>query len=452
MGDNDDLKFKEKYEKYKLKYLSLKGGAKVEVPQNYDWKTYRPFKKIIEKRKNTLPYLIYEPIDLFMISPGIPIIKNYIDFFHKFYSDGIEYSDFKIIFESFLSQYGITWQHNPFKLFKDDSTSIRNITSLNELVRIYIEDEKQKEKTSKISKKIEPAQLNEPSQLKESEQKEKPSKISKKIEPAQLNEPAQLKESEQLKEPAQLKKSPKLYITPSFFTKNKLKPASVNDIEKYRNFYGNETPDKFSRSYWIDDRIDKLSIPLNPNYIYFGIDGINFFVTFLCYGDNRDENIIRAINYKTEKINKKKTLFPHLIDYFDDEIKKINENGYKFFRSGFMSGKISDKHNILIEYFNSEYMPRGYGNYMLCLFINYLKNYHRSYNKDTNFNIELLTEETKNIPAYINMGFDNYRDRPHELYYKNNKSNMKIVPELFTNICHEKFGEFGDILFFENNK
>ena len=185
-----------------------------------------------------------------------------------------------------------------------------------------------------------------------------------------------------------------------------------------------------------------------PNYIYFEIYNENFVVTCLCGGLNDSQEIQKAIMHKTNHLDdilskRKHSWGDEYIENEQPEIeikKEIKNDGYKFFTNGIIRGKLHDK-VIFIDSLHSHYLPRGYGNYMLCLFINYLKNYYKKYQTNPNFNIELISTNKENTAAYRIMGF----------YDRNsNTSNMKIDAEKFSKSCEDKFGFLGPIVFFES--
>ena len=71
---------------------------------------------------------------------------------------------------------------------------------------------------------------------------------------------------------------------------------------------------------------------------------------------------------------------------------------------------------------------------MLCLFIDYLKNFCDLYNPNSVFNIDLMHTTDQNFSAYIKMGFEKcincyYKDR------KNASLTLKTDSDKFNNRC-----------------
>ena len=395
--NNNSKYYEHKYQKYKLKYLSLKGGEKIEIGDEFEWYTYSPFRKnsyFGRKPEIDVPYIISDPVDYLMISLRTPNFDDVVRFFYRGYEDLVNIQNFEIATRKFLKQYGITWRTNPLKVFVNNNANPQNTKGLYHFIREITDKTSGEEKIS------------------EEEKISGEEKIS----------------------------------NPDFFSINKLKRASIDEINKFNSFFKDKSI-LFNSDYKLSQaRIPKDLTPLYIDYMYFEIIDSRFYVYALCYGDNTNDNIKNAIIYKNKLLNDNSSKFDFKKEENDNTIRKINLPGDKFFLIGELYGVI-DGTNIFIDRFDAGHTPRGGGNHMLCLFINYLKNYNSAYTPDTNFNIELQAV-TYTDEAYRNMGFDNI-NLSNPAYFKVKQPNKKINIDKFINNCQNKFADYKEIKFFE---
>ena len=146
------MDYKQKYIKYKNKYLAFqkqieiektnnlqKGGA-VEVTDGYKWYEYRPFSDNTYFGKNPklaiTPYFtIVDPVDLIIINTNVPNLDEIINWFHRDYLF-IDKVSFGTIVSDFLRQYGILFQKYPYKVFIENPVS-NNIKHFHDFVEEY---------------------------------------------------------------------------------------------------------------------------------------------------------------------------------------------------------------------------------------------------------------------------------------------------------------------------
>lgn len=166
-------------------------------------------------------------------------------------------------------------------------------------------------------------------------------------------------------------------------------------------------------------RIDADKKPLEMNGILIKINTQNYFQVFaIRYGNYDDEQIQLGLTYLTEYNLKELDIFNNERNKISTSIKnkEIKKNEYKYIIIGSLSGEINrsagknsknenNKFEIFIDKFDAGALPRGGGNNMLCLFINYLKNFNESY-KNSIFNVELRNTNSYNFNAYKKMGFN----------------------------------------------
>jgi hypothetical protein len=200
-------------------------------------------------------------------------------------------------------------------------------------------------------------------------------------------------------------------------------------------------------------RITADKKPLEMNGIIIKFSDENYDVFAIRCGNYDDEQIQLGLTYLIEENNSKNNVKlswqteKNFIQMTEDRLKtneEIKKNEYKYLIIGSFSGEIGgkinkkiydgNKLNIFIDRFDAGSLPRGGGNNMLCLFINYLKNFNKSYDKNSIFNVELQNTTPENFKAYQKMGFVPCSD---EVYCNDKTATMKLDIDLFNTKCKD---------------
>ena len=197
----------------------------------------------------------------------------------------------------------------------------------------------------------------------------------------------------------------------------------------------------YNINHWVDKynlgnggRIDKSKTPLEINGIFFELNGDYFNFYAIYYGNYDDDGIqygLKSINDKDLNRIKRLPGLPSLKENFDERNVERKKNEPKYLILGFIKGEIK-KENIFIDSFEAGFTPRGGGNNLLCLLIDYLKNHSKLYKSDTILNIELNNRPAENFDAYKKMGFEKCNNNCHFSTYS---ASLKLNINKFNSQC-----------------
>ena len=201
-----------------------------------------------------------------------------------------------------------------------------------------------------------------------------------------------------------------------------LKPATSSTIKKFKDFYNYANKSLYSLAY---KRIDKHLTPIPVNRIYFDItnDSPHFNMYALYNGLYKDELITTGLKYITDYNKHRISVQPWREEDLGRNINKLNT--YEIEKNLFIgtcSGTIRDT-EIYINRIDAGHLPRGGGNYIICLLVYYLQYLSGKYKNNTEFSIRLESEPGAQT-AYSNMGFkltNSYGEDQLPIYATNSK-------------------------------